>query len=294
MRSGYAVIVGRPNVGKSTLMNQLLQVKLSIVSPKPQTTRQRVLGILNEPQLQVVFLDTPGMLQPHYELHAAMMRILDRAVESADVLLFMTDASDPGEPDFVRSWTGSPMARTELPKILLLNKVDLVPKLQLLPLIDGYQALNLFQEIIPVSALHNDGMDRVRTALTRCLPEQPPFYPVDALTEQPERFFVGEIIREKVFYRYADEVPYAADVHVEEFKERDGAKDFIRAVIYVERPSQKAILIGKRGSALKQVGEVARREIEAFLDRPVYLELWVKVKERWREDRNTLHELGYL
>jgi len=293
-RSGYVAIIGKPNVGKSTLLNGLLDFKLSIVSPKPQTTRHRVLGILTEKNAQIVFLDTPGLIKPKYALHSAMMKTANLAIESADILLVMVDVTDVDAMEFITQLFGTTLKSSDLPKILLLNKIDLMAKESLLPMIEVCHRMNLFKEIIPISALGNDGIDRVKNALIARLPEGGPFFPEDSLTEQPEKFFVSEIIREKIFLNYEKEIPYSTDVQIEEFREEEGRKDFIRAVILVERPSQKAILIGKKGAALKRIGEAARKDIEQFLDRKVFLELWVKVKTDWRQDKNTLKDLGYL
>lgn len=293
-RCGYVAIIGRPNAGKSTLLNQLLDFKLSIVTPKPQTTRHRILGILNEKEAQIIFLDTPGLIKPKYALQSAMMKIADKAIESADALLVMVDVMSAEDKDFVISLFQHDLKGLGIPKILLLNKVDLIAKENLLPLIGFFHDTGFFKDIIPVSALKNDGMDIVKKTIISHLPVGARFYPEDTLTEQPEKFFVSEIIREKIFLFYGKEIPYSTDVMIEEFKERENSKDFIRAAILVERPSQKAILIGKKGEALKHVGEEARKDIEEFLGRKVFLELWVKVKEDWRKNNSVLKSLGYL
>lgn len=293
-RCGYVAIIGRPNAGKSTLLNQLLDFKLSIVTPKPQTTRQRILGILNESNVQIIFLDTPGLIKPKYALQSAMMKIADHAIQTADILLVMVDVTSKDDADFVLELFQRALKNLYLPKILLLNKVDLIPKENLLPLIQQFHTTGIFKEIIPISALNNDGIDIVKKSLIGILPFGEMFYPEDTLTEQPEKFFVSEIIREKIFLYYGKEVPYSTDVIIEEFKEREDAKDFIRAAIIVERPSQKIILIGKKGEALKRVGEEARKDIEQFLGRKVFLELWVKVKEDWRKNNSVLKNLGYI
>lgn len=293
-RCGYVAIIGRPNAGKSTLLNQLLDFKLSIVTSKPQTTRQRILGILNEVDVQIIFLDTPGLIKPKYALQTAMMKIADQAIQTADILLVMIDVTSEEDSDFVLELFQNALKNLELPKILLLNKVDLVPKEQLLPLIHRFHAVGIFKEIIPISALNNDGVDIVKKNLIDILPVGERFYPEDTLTEQPEKFFVSEIIREKIFLYYGKEIPYSTDVIIEEFKERKESKDFIRASIIVERQSQKVILIGKNGEALKRVGEESRKDIERFLDRKVFLELWVKVKVDWRKNNTVLKNLGYL
>lgn len=293
-RCGYVAIIGRPNAGKSTLLNQLLDFKLSIVTAKPQTTRQRILGIMNEENIQIIFLDTPGLIKPKYALQTAMMKIADQAIQTSDILLVMIDVTSEEDSDFVLELFQNALKNLELPKILLLNKVDLVPKEQLLPLIHRFHAVGIFKEIIPISALNNDGVDIVKKNLIDILPVGERFYPEDMLTEQPEKFFVSEIIREKIFLYYGKEIPYSTDVIIEEFKERKESKDFIRASIIVERQSQKVILIGKNGEALKRVGEESRKDIERFLDRKVFLELWVKVKVDWRKNNTVLKNLGYL
>ncbi|MCB0833169.1 MAG: GTPase Era [Bacteroidetes bacterium] len=290
---GYVAIIGRPNAGKSTLLNQLLEFKLSIVSPKPQTTRQKVLGILNEPDAQIIFLDTPGLIKPRYALQSAMMKIADGAIQSSDVIALIVDVTDKDHRAFVDELLKTNLKKTEAPILLLLNKVDRIAKPELLPLLESYHKTGLFRELIPISALKNDGVDRVKRALIGLLPVSEPFYPDDILTEQPERFFVAEIIREKIFYQFAEEIPYSTDVVIEEFKERSAGKTYIRAVVLVERDSQKAILVGKKGEASKQLGQAARVAMEEFLDRPVFLEIWVKVREDWRSDTRALRDLGY-
>ncbi len=289
-KSGYVAILGRPNVGKSTLLNQLLKMKLSIVTPKPQSTRKKVLGILNGENYQIVFIDTPGIIDPKYNLQKVMMKYVRHAIDDADVVLYMVDASAPRQ-NFEEVETH--LNGVEKPVILVLNKVDLVKKDQLLPMIDSYRQIHPFQAIIPISALKGDGVDRVVEELVKLLPEGHPYYPSDYVTPEQERFFVAEIIREKIFLLYGEEIPYSTHVEIEEFKERPGHKDYIRAVIYVEKNSQKGILIGKQGQALKRVGQLAREEIEAFLGRPVYLELFVKVNEDWRKSDTKIRRLGY-
>ncbi len=289
-KCGYVAIIGLPNAGKSTLLNALLNVKLSIISAKPQTTRRKILGILNKPEYQVVFMDTPGILKPKYKLHTRMMEQVQTALEDADLLVLIVDASEGKHPIEVDLKN---MNLKNKPVLLLLNKVDLIHKQDLLPLIELYKEFYPFEEIIPISALNRDGVDEVEQEIVKRLPNHPPFYPPDILSDQPERFFVAEIIREKIFERFFKEVPYSTEVVVEEFKERSSGKDYIYAIIYVERPSQKGIIIGKKGEALKKIGEAARREIEAFLGRQVFLELRVKVNENWRFDERKLKRLGY-
>ncbi|WP_457565928.1 GTPase Era [Caldithrix abyssi] len=289
-KSGYVAIIGLPNAGKSTLLNALLNIKLSIISAKPQTTRRRVLGILNKAEYQVVFIDTPGIIKPKYKLHTRMMEQVHTALQDADLLALIVDATEHKHPVEVDLEAMNPKKK---PALLLLNKVDLINKQDLLPLIDQYREFYPFEEIIPISALKRDGVDQVEQEIVKRLPHHPPFYPPDVLSDQPERFFVAEIIREKIFERFFQEVPYSTEVVVEEFKERPGSKDYIYAIIYVERPSQKGIIIGKKGEALKKIGEAARREIEEFLGRKIYLELRVKVNENWRYDERKLKRLGY-
>jgi GTP-binding protein Era len=292
--AGYAAIIGEPNVGKSTLMNNLLQQKLSIVTPKPQTTRHSILGILTSENYQIVFFDTPGLLKPKYLLHEAMMEFARSAVDDADVILLMIDATNSNVESFQTSGpVFGTLKKLNKPVFLLINKVDLIDKGSLLPLIDQYSKLYPFKEIVPISALALDGIDRVKELLIKSLPEHPPYYPTDIVSNQSERFFVAEIIREKIFEHYRQEIPYSTTVEIIEFKEREGEKDFISAEIYVERDSQKGILIGKRGQALKEIGELARKDIETFLGRGVFLELHVKVRKEWRDDKAWLERLGY-
>jgi len=290
-KAGYVALIGRPNVGKSTLMNALLGQKLSIVTAKPQTTRHRVLGILSDKDYQMIFLDTPGLLIPRYKLQETMVRAARSAIEEADVLLYMIEPEDKISP--ANRSILSDLIQTKKPLILSINKIDLTEKDNLLPIIEDYSKSFSLTSIIPISALKSDGLDKLKQLLIDNLPVGFPFYPPDTITDQPERFFVAEIIREKIFQKYGEEIPYSTTVTAEEFKERDQGKDYIRAVIYVERNSQKGIIIGKQGAALKRMGQVAREETEMFLGRPVYLELFVKVKEKWRQKEAILRELGY-
>lgn len=293
-RCGYVTIIGEPNVGKSTLMNGLLGQKISIVTNKPQTTRHKILGILSTDQHQIVFLDTPGIIKPKYLLQEVMMQFASSAIIDADVLLFMIEATNPK--------TGSDLSHEEAfqrlqglnrPVMLVINKVDLVPKADLLPVIDFYSKQFPFKEIFPISALRLDGTGELLKALVRELPDHPPFYPLDIVSEQNQRFFVSEIIREKIFMKCQEEIPYSTTVDIVDFKERGAGKWFISADVYVERDSQKGILIGKGGSMLKEIGRIARQDIERFLEHPVFLELHVKVRENWRGDPEWLQRLGY-
>ena len=293
-RAGYVTIMGEPNVGKSTLMNRFLNQKISIVSNKPQTTRHRILGILTDDDTQVVFLDTPGIIKPKYLLQEAMMQFAGRAIADADVLLFMVDALDPKtDSDLAHAEAFQRLQSFHKPVLLVINKVDTIPKLQLLPIIDFYARAFPFKEVFPVSALTGDGAFALRSALRDLLPEHPPLYPPDIVSEHSERFFASEIIREKVFLGCHEEIPYATTVEVIDFKEREFGKWFIAAEIYVERDSQKGILIGKKGSKLKEIGGQARKDIETLIGHPVFLDLKVKVREKWREDAGWLKKMGY-
>ena len=308
-RSGYVALIGAPNVGKSTLLNRLLGTKLSIVSPRPSTTRNRVLGILSaEPHedpaapagYQIVFLDTPGVVRPRYRMHDLMMRDVDRALSDADVAVFLADVT-ARRPSHEAVEALGKLARFSNPILLALNKADTLPSdLEALPLVDTYRGLLAqaapgrdFADVLPVSALHGAGVDTLQRLLVERMPPGPAYYPTDQLSEHPERFFVGEIVREAVFHRFRDEVPYSTQVVVVQLQERPGQKDYVAADIVVERDSQKAILIGKGGKALKHLGQAARREIEAFLDRPVYLQLYVKTRADWRNRDGHLKEYGF-
>lgn len=292
-RAGYAALIGEPNVGKSTLMNALLRQKISIVTPKPQTTRHRVLGILSSEGFQLILLDTPGIIAPRYALQAAMMAAARSALQDADFVLFMIDGARARKADDpVLHETFAMLRQAGRPVHLVVNKTDLMERAALQPLIDSYTAAFPFRETHPVSALRGDGTAALLDAICRELPEHPPYYPLDIVSEQNERFFVGEIVREKIFLKCREEVPYSTTVDIVEFKEREEGKWFISADVYVERDSQRAILIGKQGAMLKGIGKEARSDIERFLDHPVFLELHVKVRG-WRDDERWLRRLGY-
>ncbi len=286
-RSGYVALVGRPNVGKSTLMNSLVGRKLSIVTRRPQTTRHRILGILSGERHQIIFLDTPGLIKPRYRLQEAMMASAQTAIDEADLLLFMVDATreDP-DPFSLEHIQGRPA-------MLLVNKMDLIPAEKALPLVESYVSLRHFEEVIPISAATGYNLDVVRDAGLQRLPLGPPFYPKDVVSEHPERFFVAEIIREKIFEQYRQEIPYSTQVNIVAYEERPDGKDFIDAEIVVERDSQKGILIGKKGAALKKIGTSARQDIERFLGGAVYLQLHVKVRDDWRNRPGFLRSYGY-
>jgi GTPase len=293
-RCGYVALIGEPNVGKSTLMNALIGQKLSIVTPKPQTTRHKILGIASSSDYQIIFLDTPGIIKPQYLLHEAMMSLASSALEDADVVLFMIDATAPKLGiDLAHEEAFSRLNGLQKPVVLVINKADAVQKPEILPIIEFYAGAFAFKEIFPISALKLDGTTELTRAIVKELPQHQPFYPLDAISEHSERFFVSEIIREKIFEKFQQEVPYSTAVEIADFKERGEGKTFISADIFVERDSQKGILIGKKGDALKQIGRWARKDIEAFLQHAVFLELHVKVRKGWRDDGPSLLKFGY-
>lgn len=290
-RAGFVALVGKPNVGKSTLMNALLRHRLSIVTPRPQTTRQRVLGILTKEACQVLFLDTPGLLEPGYRLQEYMLQSAVHTLHDSDAAVAIVDATR-----FARDLDDRVVGYLEQssgPVILAINKIDLTSRTSLLPLID--QAANRFPftEIVPVSALKGDGLEPLLSAVIRALPPGPALYPEDMLTDQPERFFVGEIIREHLFLSVREELPYASAVIVEDFTDRPNGTAVIQASIIIERTSQKGIIIGKNGRMLKHIGTSARKAVVDFLDRPVYLDLRVRVRPSWRKNEQELRRLGY-
>lgn len=291
-RAGYITIIGRPNSGKSTLMNALLNEKISIVTEKPQTTRQNVLGILTGDGYQMIFTDTPGLLSPQYKLQEAMLNAAIRAIKEADLIFYLVEADGKFREKDVAVFQKLEINPQSV--FLLINKIDLIDKTRLLPLIEYFNHQLQIHDIFPISALNQDGLEELVKASVSRLPFSPPFYPEDELSTFPERFFVAEIIREKIFLNFKEEIPYSTTVHIEEFKEREQGKDYIRAAIFLERAAQRKILIGKKGNALKKIGQAARTEIEAFLQRPVYLELFVGVREKWRQNERLLKEFGYL
>ena len=289
---GVVALIGRPNAGKSTLLNRILGQKVSIVSPKPQTTRNRIVGILNEPRGQIAFLDTPGIHKPLHRLNVRMMDHVRDALREADVLAVMIDASEPfGHGDqFVID-----MLRAEKNKrFAVLNKIDLLKKTKLLPLIQQYSETGLFDEIVPVSATMGEGVDELVTLFFETMPAAEPMYPSADFTTQPERFFAAEIVREKLLRHTVEELPYTTAVSVERWEEEE-KKNLIKiyATIFVERETQKPIVIGKRGEMIKRIGTEAREELEAILGVKVFLDLHVAVHERWREDERFLGELEW-
>ena len=295
LKVGYVTILGLPNAGKSTLLNALLGQKLSITTSKPQTTRKRLIGILSDKNYQIIFLDTPGILKPAYLLQEKMMDAVVHSIKDADVILLILDvALDPGGEETLKdAFIYDLLSKSKKPKILLLNKIDLSTQEQVSELIAKVEKTKYFRSIIPISSKLAYNVHSVINEIIECLPEGSKFYPDDDISDENERFFVSEIIREKIFERYKDEIPYSCEVVIVDFKERDEGKDFIQAEIIVERDSQKGILIGKQGAALKKVGEESRASIEEFLQRPVYLDLHVKVRSKWRTDENMLKSFGY-
>jgi len=293
-KAGYVALIGEPNVGKSTLMNAMLKQKISIVTNKPQTTRHKILGILNGEGHQIIFFDTPGIITPHYLLQEVMMRYASSALDDADIVLLLVDAEKMRAGEYVKDHTAFQKIQSVKKKTFLaINKIDRVDKAALLPMMEGFSKAFPFEEIYPISALNSEGIVELTNGLEARLPEHPPYYPEDIVSEAPEKFFVGEIIREKIFEQFSQEIPYSTTVDIVAFNEREKRKHFISAEIFVERQSQKGILIGKAGSALKTLGEKARKEIEQFLGHPVFLELHVKVRDNWRGDETWLKRLGY-
>ena len=291
-RAGFVSLIGRPNAGKSTLLNRLVGQKLAIVSPRPQTTRNRITGILHRPDTQVVFVDTPGLHTGGGKLGEFMLRTAQRAVEDVDVVCLVVDATDRLGPDDL---VLAPLRAYGGTTVCALNKIDLVrPKSALLPLLERWQAVHPFQELIPISATAGTSCDRLLEVLLAALPEHPAFFPADATSDQPETFWVAEVVREQVFHFIHQEVPYAVAVRVEELTERTRPEQlYIRATIFVEQDSQKGILIGKGGGMLKRIGSEARRQLEAFFGIKVFLELHVQVRRNWRKDERALREFGF-
>jgi GTP-binding protein Era len=292
-KSGYVSLIGRPNVGKSTLLNSMLGEKVAIVTPKPQTTRNRIRGIKNLPNAQIVFIDTPGIHRPREKLGEFMVKEATLALKEVELVVLMVEPRlpEPADERLVEVVKTS-RSRFQFPVILAINKIDTVKKSELLPVIDDYSKMMDFSEIIPISALKGDGLDILLQKVVEYLPEGPKYYPDDMVTDQLERFMVAEIIREKIINLTKDEIPYSVAVEVSQWQEKEGII-IINANIYVEKDTQKGIIIGKKGAKLKSIGTEARKEIEALLGTKVYLELWVKVKEAWRKKPGALRELGY-
>lgn len=291
IKSGMVAIVGPPNAGKSTLLNGLLGQKISIVTPKPQTTRNRIIGILNDPAYQVVMLDTPGLHKSRKPLNLEMVKIAVSSLAEVDVVLFLIDVSLPMPEK--QAHAVEYLESSTVPAILVLNKIDLLGKDQVLPIIEAYRHIYPFAAIVPVSALLNSGTDLLLQEILHLLPAGPKFYPEDIPTDATERFIVGEIIREKIFLLTGQEIPYSTAVVIESFKE-DEAKSLvtIHATIVVEKSSQKAIIIGRKGSKLQQIGKNSRHDIEKLLAQRVLLKLWVKVHKNWTSDLRFIRDLG--
>ena len=289
-RCGYITIAGRPNVGKSTLLNQILGQKIAIISPKPNTTRNRILGVKTLKDAQLIFWDTPGIHQAKKELNQYMVQQALKSAKEADLIYLMIEANQPWQEEDL--FTLKQIEPLEIPLILLINKIDLVKKSELLPMIDYSQKLADFREIIPISALYADGIELLLRATVPYLPESPPLFPEDMFTDQAERFWVSELIREKIFQLTHQEVPYSTAVVIEEWKESPSLLR-IWAIIFVERKSQKGIIIGEKGQMIKKIGTLARQEIEFFLGTKVYLELRVKLSKNWTKDPLALKRMGY-
>lgn len=294
-KTGYAAIVGIPNVGKSTLLNTILGTKLSIMSAKPQTTRKRVLGIHSSPTEQIIFLDTPGIMpRPTTLLHKAMLDQVKLSFADADVILVLAEATRAIDAALPESWDQYVKIAAGKPMVLAISKIDLLKdKEALLPLLQKYSETGHFKDIVPISSTKAHNINELVGVLHQYLPGTQPFYDPEQLSDQNERFFVSEFIREAIFKQYGEEVPYATEVEIREFAERENGKWFINADIIVERESQKPIIIGKQGAAVKMLGQNARKEIETFLDHPVFLELHVKTKSDWRNDKTALKSYGY-
>ena len=289
-KAGFVNIIGAPNVGKSTLMNELVGERLSIITSKAQTTRHRILGIVNDNDFQIVFSDTPGIVDPAYKMHEGMMSFVNTAISDADVLLVMVEAK---EKSFKDEAILERLQKTSTPIILIINKIDLLEQDELESKVALWKQQLPKAAVFPISALHNFNVDQVLLEIKALLPESPPFYDKDALTDKPEKFFVSEIIREKILLNYKKEIPYSCEVEVEAFKEEDKIIR-IRAVIMVIRDSQKGIIIGHQGKSLKKVGTEARKDLETFFDKKIFLELFVKVNKDWRNNEYQLKRFGYL
>ena len=288
-KSGFVNIVGNPNVGKSTLMNRLVGERISIITSKAQTTRHRIMGIVNTEDMQIVYSDTPGVLRPNYKLQESMLNFSESALDDADVLLYVTDVIETIDKneEFLQQ-----VQKEKCPILLLINKIYMTDQQKLEALVQEWKTILPQAEIIPISALSNFNVDYVKQRVEELMPESPPYFEKDALTDKPARFFVTEIIREKILLYYQKEIPYAVEVVVELFKE-DDEMIHIKALIICERDSQKGIIIGHRGQALKKVGAMARKDIERFFEKKVFLEMFVKVEKDWRNRDNMLRAFGY-
>jgi len=288
-KAGFVNIIGNPNVGKSTLMNALVGEKLSIITSKAQTTRHRIMGIVNDEDYQIIYSDTPGILKPSYKLQENMMQFVDTALGDADVILYVTDVVETitKNPEYIRK-----LNLIAIPVLIIINKIDKSSREEVLALLEQWQSLVPKAELFPVSALERFNLEAILPRILELLPESPPWFEKDRFTDKSLRFFASEIIREKIFLNYSQEIPYSVEVTIEEFIENDQRYN-IRAVINVLRDSQKGIIIGKQGSALKRVGTQARLDMEDFFEKKVFLELFVKVAPDWRENKTRLRQFGY-
>jgi GTP-binding protein Era len=291
--SGFIAIIGPPNVGKSTLLNRFLGQKIAITSPKPQTTRNRILGIYNEDDCQMVFIDTPGIHQTRSLLHKSMVRSAKASLGEVDIILLVVELEEAGHSDELDTILRL-LKKTAKPAIMAINKIDLIKKERLLPLIESYSKLHCLDSIVPISALYGDGVEALREELKKRLSPGPQFFPPDMLTDKSEEFLIAEIIREKIYYETREELPYSSAVMVESLEE-DSARNLltVMAVIYVEKASQKGMIIGKDGRMIKRIGTNARTEIERIFSLKVYLELFVKVEKKWSSSTRSLRRLGY-
>jgi GTP-binding protein Era len=292
-RSGFVAIVGRPNVGKSTLMNHIIGQKIAIMSNKPQTTRNRIHGVLTRPEGQIVFMDTPGIHKPKHRLGEQMVKTAIETLNGVEAVLFLVDATMPkgGGDEYIINLLKKVK---DTPVFLLINKIDLIDKQELLAIIASYKDEHDFAEIIPISAVKGDNVERLLDNLFELLPEGPYYYPPDMVTDHPERFIVAELIREKVLHLTHEEVPHSVAVEIEQMQMKEEKNMLvIHAAIYTERESQKKIIIGKQGALLKKIGQLARQDMERLLGSKVYLELWVKVKEDWRNREHLLRNFGF-
>ncbi|MDD2329571.1 MAG: GTPase Era [Bacteroidales bacterium] len=288
-KAGFVNIIGNPNVGKSTLMNALVGEKLSIITSKAQTTRHRIMGIVNDEDYQIIYSDTPGILKPSYKLQENMMQFVDTAMGDADIILYVTDVVETvaKNPEYIRK-----LNLIAIPVLIIINKIDKSSREEVLALLEQWQSLVPKAELFPVSALERFNLEAILPRILELLPESPPWFEKDRFTDKSLRFFASEIIREKIFLNYSQEIPYSVEVTIEEFIENDQRYN-IRAVINVLRDSQKGIIIGKQGSALKRVGTQARLDMENFFEKKVFLELFVKVAPDWRENKTRLRQFGY-
>lgn len=290
-KSGFIAIIGRPNVGKSTFLNRVIGQKIAIMSDKPQTTRNKIQGVLTTDDAQIVFIDTPGIHKPKHRLGDFMMRIAENTLNEVDAIIFMINAKEGyGKGD---QYILDKLQSVSSPVFLIINKIDLIHPNEILPLIEQYSKKGNFEEIIPISALEGNNVDHLLDVIKKHIPEGPQYYPSDQVTDHPERFIITELIREKVLELTREEVPHSIAVVMENLEQRENNTIFIQAMIITERSTQKGILIGKQGSMLKNIGKNARKDLEALLGSKVYLELWVKVKKDWRNKQSQLNEFGF-